>query len=468
MQKVYLLLRSNKQTGPYTIDELLELNLKPLDLVWVEGKSFGWSYPSEIESLKAFVDAPAEENTQIIPPFSNNYDQADLNASHAVTNKIFVSMPANASNITTSNSKPSINISRAKAEEVKQGNQHATSPLDTEYDHKALEIKAEEIKQRAQAFASASPHKKPEDVVEIKYAKSLEEVEEEYTSWMYKSKTKKKKNFSKEQLVSVLAVIAVIAGGWFLGSGLFNSVNQKEDHVVHVQNAVREEISPVITETSVDETLRYDINDNNEMITTLVSKPEQEKKILLEKSIVERPETNVAIAPIEEYNSIESYEKPIVKNSEELVAEVEQPKKKTLGESVSNVFRKLIKDEEADSKTGNGERKSNRRGELSTSEIDISDQVDIKMNHNSESWMMGVIGLKLTLSNKSSLPLKTAVIDVLYFNDQDKLLDKKRITFSNIAPKKSQTISAPDHRLADRAEIKIVSATGIEDAYAKN
>ncbi|MGZ3854421.1 MAG: hypothetical protein ACXVBX_16625, partial [Flavisolibacter sp.] len=55
MQKVYLLLRNNKQTGPYSLEELLQLNLKPFDLVWVDGRSAAWQYPFEIPSLKPYV-----------------------------------------------------------------------------------------------------------------------------------------------------------------------------------------------------------------------------------------------------------------------------------------------------------------------------------------------------------------------------------------------------------------------------
>ena len=55
MEKVYLLLRNNLQTGPYNIDELLQQQLKPLDLIWVEGKSLAWSYPSEVSELNPHV-----------------------------------------------------------------------------------------------------------------------------------------------------------------------------------------------------------------------------------------------------------------------------------------------------------------------------------------------------------------------------------------------------------------------------
>ncbi|MBA2328211.1 MAG: hypothetical protein H0V91_01180 [Flavisolibacter sp.] len=470
MQKVYLLLRSNKQSGPYTREELLELILKPLDLVWVEGKSFGWSYPSEIESLKNFVEAPTEEKSHFSTQPSQ-YDKAGTNASSPASNKnIFVSMPLNAAKTFNSSSKPSYNSLEQRSEEVKNDRNH-TTPEEPRPDHQALERKADELRQRAQAYASSRPVKNLDDVVDIKYAKTLEEVEEEYTSWMYQKKTNKKNNFSKEQLLSALAVIVVIAGGWFIDSGLFSGETKHKEQVVHVQNSVREENTPVFSEMQEDEKISNDIADFKNQVNKPVDLiPLPEKQLLAENPGKEKSENNVASAPIEDYKLPEPYEKPILQSTEEPVAEVEQPKKKTLGDAVNGVFRKLIKGDEAETKSEpkNGERKSSRRSEVSTAETDISDQIEIKKNNTSDNWMMGVIGLKLTLYNRSSIPLKTAEIEVLYYNDQDRLLEKKRLTFSNVAPKKSQTISAPDHRLADHAEFKIISATGVQDAYAKH
>ncbi|MGZ8559193.1 MAG: response regulator [Chitinophagaceae bacterium] len=56
---MYFLLRNNQQTGPFTADELGTKNLKPFDLVWIDGKSAAWRYPGEIEELKRF--APVSE-----------------------------------------------------------------------------------------------------------------------------------------------------------------------------------------------------------------------------------------------------------------------------------------------------------------------------------------------------------------------------------------------------------------------
>ena len=60
MQK-FLLLRNNKQTGPYSVEELEQMGLKPYDLIWVNGKSAAWRYPGEIDDLKSFAPAVEEQ-----------------------------------------------------------------------------------------------------------------------------------------------------------------------------------------------------------------------------------------------------------------------------------------------------------------------------------------------------------------------------------------------------------------------
>ena len=59
MQK-FLLLRNNRQTGPYSADDLQQMGLKAYDLIWVDGKSAAWRYPGEVDDLKSFAP-PVEE-----------------------------------------------------------------------------------------------------------------------------------------------------------------------------------------------------------------------------------------------------------------------------------------------------------------------------------------------------------------------------------------------------------------------
>jgi hypothetical protein len=69
MRKVYLLLRNNRQSGPFTIDELWQQQLKPTDMIWVEGKSTAWAYLTEVELL------PGEHISEEPPPVSDEIEE---------------------------------------------------------------------------------------------------------------------------------------------------------------------------------------------------------------------------------------------------------------------------------------------------------------------------------------------------------------------------------------------------------
>ena len=70
--KIYRLLRSNKESGPYSAEELVAMGLKPYDLLWADGRSAAWRYPSEIEALRAFAPAVEEQ------PYDRFYKKSKL------------------------------------------------------------------------------------------------------------------------------------------------------------------------------------------------------------------------------------------------------------------------------------------------------------------------------------------------------------------------------------------------------
>src|SRR5258708_32892356 len=57
----YLLLRDNKESGPYSFDELKAKGLRAYELVWVENKSGAWRYPTKVEELSSFAPAVEEQ-----------------------------------------------------------------------------------------------------------------------------------------------------------------------------------------------------------------------------------------------------------------------------------------------------------------------------------------------------------------------------------------------------------------------
>ncbi|MGZ5255998.1 MAG: hypothetical protein ACXWCT_16440, partial [Flavitalea sp.] len=69
MEKVYLLLRNNVESGPYSLNELLTQQLRPTDMLWIQGKSTAWTYLSEMELMiheEPKAPATAAINTRLV------------------------------------------------------------------------------------------------------------------------------------------------------------------------------------------------------------------------------------------------------------------------------------------------------------------------------------------------------------------------------------------------------------------
>ena len=128
----YLLLRDNKQKGPYSVADLISLGLKPYDLVWIEGKSAAWRYPSEIEELKTYAPVVEEQpydrfykrkDTQENKNLFQTQKKQEENASISVTpfgnvtsqeNKIYVSLPGSIARKIQPEEKPSRQVNNIK------------------------------------------------------------------------------------------------------------------------------------------------------------------------------------------------------------------------------------------------------------------------------------------------------------------------------------------------------------------
>ncbi|MGZ5287263.1 MAG: GYF domain-containing protein, partial [Flavisolibacter sp.] len=142
MYQSFLLLRNNEQTGPYTLEQLLQLNLKPFDLVWEEGRSAAWRYPGEIDSLQACM----MEGPELL---CNSLHKEDLSKQESpvtsLPKKVFVSMPGR---------RP---VQQAFAPPVDEPN------LDTDA---IIRQKAEELRLRVQNYAEQRPRQEYQPLME--------------------------------------------------------------------------------------------------------------------------------------------------------------------------------------------------------------------------------------------------------------------------------------------------------------
>ncbi len=64
--KIYRLLRNNKQMGCFTATCLQQMNLQKYDLIWVEGESITWKYPSEMFEFRNHAPKAEITNATVI------------------------------------------------------------------------------------------------------------------------------------------------------------------------------------------------------------------------------------------------------------------------------------------------------------------------------------------------------------------------------------------------------------------
>lgn len=473
MQKVYLLLRDNKQSGPYSLDELLQLGLRPFDLVWVEGRSSGWAYPSEINALKPYVpEAPASvqpkgtESTPSTPPTYTPADVATSSSPKMTTppRSVFISMPGKG----------------AQAAVPKKEVPSNEGPPTGDWDRRV-----DEVRQRAQAYAPPGEMEEDRPSLNTNYARSLEEVEEEYTSWVYNHKKKKTPAFSGRGIAALAVGILLLGGGYLVATS--GKEEKKEGApLVSVQPDNTDEEPPIesgaVNEPIVHEEPAQPLG----TIAATTTRKETGKPIKpLTTGVIARQPSPQPPAPDPSPVAQQPVTDPVAETEpveEKAVAAAPTEKKKTLADKIDGFIEKIAskgpgraqKEEVEEAPRtgpapGSGERRSTRRGEEETTNpntAELARQVDVVAN-NSDNWMMGVKDLKITVRNYNAVPIRSATIEVSYYSESDNLLEKKTVKVSNIPAKGRKTVGAPDQRLADHVELKVVSVAADEEAYAQ-
>jgi hypothetical protein len=491
MQKVYLLLRSNKQTGPYSLEELLQLNLKPFDLVWVDGRSAAWQYPSEIPSLKPYVPETPHADVPFKPiatsameenPFQNpdpNPVRQNLSSQKTDSPKrVFVSVPKTYQTGTQQTNYSGQNLFEPKPQPDYKRN--------------------EEVKTTAASYPQSTPsfsqQKPAEEEVHTTYSRSLNDVEEEYTNWVYNKKTKKKASVNPKDMVLAALILAVIGGGYYVMSrpSVANSVLPANKGITQTnQPAVENNAEAAgLKETSSEQTV---VPVTNETSTSNEQKP----KTIKTKNpvIVPKTGTNSSVPevqnsmPVEKTNpNIHDGNTDIVSNNPEVKQQPKETtsseKKKKFGEVLKGIFSKKEKKEEpkteetvmedprptdnrqATRREAEDNPPDNSTGSNEINAVSLMEQIDLSSNA-PDNWMMGVKNLKITLRNRSNVTIQTASVVVSYYNENDDLLEKKLVYFNNVSPKSKAIAIAPDSKFADHVDYKLASASAKEDRYAK-
>ena len=418
MHKPYSLLRNNKQSGPYSLEELLLLNLKPFDLIWVEGRSGGWSYPTEIDALKQHVaEAPkkgehkdVQENyddvfatkKEITPTHLNSPDEPARITKQATAlpkkaNNIYIKLPAG-----SKISEPSFSVITSMEE----------SP------EAKLERKAQALREKIQAFMENKNQPKADDELDTKYTRSLDDIKEEYSLWLHNQK-KKKKFIAKKLLLIVPGIALLFVAGYFV-------MRQFRNEKV---------ISKPITSVREIKATAFNIEEAKKNKTVTHQKEADKKATFHSLQKAKGHKTDIVLSTNYPASNVPAKIDGYIDSS--IMAEEKQQPEET-----------IISEPGLNQQVGARQKTTRERNE-STAKRPIAQSEEtpfaelIKLSEST-----GGEAPYLNLYNNSNKHINFVAIDVLYYKANKKLLQKKTLYFNNIAALSSSKLFVPTDKKA--------------------
>jgi len=425
----YLLLRDNKQSGPYTFDELKEKGLKAYDLVWIEGKSAAWRYPSEIDELVAFAPVveeqpfdrfykkpsqnivsatPATERTSANPMIAASVRSGDTSS---IPGKriIYVTLPAG-------KTAPAV---RPSVQDQQPARQEAAPPMHEKYlpDHPA-----------------AVPPALAQDMPEENHSHYLEDWRAGVEITPRAAMSHRSSRFG-QSVVMVLTVVALLAAGIFIGL----SINKTSLGLVKngSLNDSKYKPSPVITSPA----------DHSTQPVAVGSLP---------------PSTPAGNALPDKDSIVATAPKTAVMNK------VPAPKAGTLPRDRSvSAAQKL---QPAVIPPGDSllpatpaiHREASHRSDLSVEKADkdvirnnLSNLVSLGASGYTVGTFGGISGLQLTVSNRSVYALDLVVVEVQYIQANKKVFKTENLYFRGIAPGSALMQEAPKSSRGIKIQYKI-------------
>lgn len=311
MEKIYLLLRHNTQSGPFSIEELREKNLQPTDLIWAEGKSKCWLPPSGLPELSH----PGTE------PFSVLKEAPPLST-----------MMATAAGQLTSMEEMALPVTMEKV------------PIN-------LEERAEQLRQKILSHSvPVTPEKKAEAASEYKRIfylsgeKPAQEIEQALLPLL-----------PLPHLIGMSTVALLLFAGWFSG---LSPINEKKDTVdqtvtplfsaqeytaaanrpVTIREAPVEATVPLLPSLPVQaQKSKLSKNKNpNKSFSKRKAVVSPELKAIA-KNVVQEPAVVPTVAPVEEVLPMAAEPQNTVQKEE---------KKKTIGQVFKGLFKKKKKEKQ--------------------------------------------------------------------------------------------------------------------------
>lgn len=491
----YLLLRDNKQTGPYTAQELAEKGIKPYDLVWLEGRSAAWRYPGEIEELKAFAPVVEEqpydrfykkqENGQSTETANTVQESQPVAKIEQTSKHIHVTMPGGAKvpaakkqeavkPVAQQNDKSANSAAAQNTEKKAAASSYIISEEDDELNssllkgYKNRKIEDEEInnsflsdyESRKAAFSKG---KSAGSAAAVKETVAEKPVTPKKESWSTPKKTEQfdlkallagsgKYLQNNKNLTRVLVAVVLILGGVVIGL-VINKGNHQPDTQV-LESLVKE----------IRDQQNEKANNNNSATTSETTQHNNNKK----HNNARREEANnneeaqniadPAPPPTNVVNnaSANQQQRPpsVIKKDNIVVPPPPTQNNKSIALPASNTSAQQVEATPAVMET---REKPINPEVIEKARKNIYEQVRAEASAYKVGVFGGVSDLDVTLVNTSLYTLDQVAVEVKYYGMEKKLVKTQTIIFNNVPPGKRRTLEVPKTNRGQTIECSVIS-----------
>ncbi len=431
----YLLLRDNKESGPFALDELLHFGLKPYDLIWVQGKSAAWRYPSEIDELKPYAPVVEEQPfDRFFKKTSENNVQEQATAPDDDYSR-YVPKPAEAP-------RPSYTPKRSVFVTLPGQQQVALNK-----DIPKIQTQPAERIEPTPIPAPVIPEQAPTVSVtenpalaEIKYSQPLDDIKEMYVKTLLDRKSKQAKKGMLATYMKQAAVFAGLVIAGVLAGFIIKSNSGTETATGEVKDLLK---MPAASTMAANPGASEEPNDQEE------GTPAEK---ITHNATREQPVDNGArdIAEPASYTPDEQAPLKIRKETMMIV-----PKRK------EDYNRQPIPGAIVNSLTGERERRMRNSSDFTSSQksakVSLRDMVTVVSNDYKRVAFGGIRNLYLTVTNNSAYELDHVIVELAYLKPSEEPLRTENISFKSIAPNASATVRIPDTNRGIKVNYRIIN-----------
>lgn len=390
----YLLIRNNKKSGPFLLDQLKEMGFKPYDLIWVEGKSAAWRYPGEVDELKEYIPIVEEQ------PFDRFYKRPEEKKEKHFHEIIEEAEKMKSAKLQAFSEKQLVTVNETTHPKIFVSMPEPSTPsIDTV---KIKEITHKKIDEQTGNLRQVENH----DLVSEKNESSIDELKSFYAN-TYRTRTQKNiRNKNSKKIIEYS-----VAAFFLLTFGTLIFLN-------FIPGETKSIVSSAPVKNNFTEKRPILLSPEKNMET--ISKPDESIE-----SATDMPNEIKVLVPVEKKNRSNDL-KASVKNKESGADDIKTVSSQTVSDGQRQ---KSVRDNDAP---------------IFEKRADISSQVSVIANEYKRRSFGGIENLQLTVVNFSNFILDKVIVELQYLKPSELPLKTEKIEFSAIAPNGSMTLKIPD------------------------